>query len=150
VGGGHRQATRTGPQIEQVRLLRQTEGQERFDQVLGLGARDQDGRRDPERQRPELLRAGEVLERLVGGPPRREGPEPGRGVGLDGRVGVGMQPGAIGAENVRQQRFRLACGLGDAAGGENLAPLLDEGRRGPAAFGLPFQTRTSSFRDSAW
>ena len=37
-----------------------------LDELLGLGARDEDGGRDAQRERVELLLAGDVLDRLIG------------------------------------------------------------------------------------
>ena len=89
--------------------LRAGEVEDGFDEVLGLGARDEDVGCDAEGEAEELLRAGEVLERMLRG---AAGDERAEGVEVSGGevvVSMGEEPGAIAVEDVGEQGLGVAA-----------------------------------------
>jgi hypothetical protein len=95
--------------------LRAGPGEDGFDEMFGLGARDEDVGGDAEGEAEELLMAGEVLEGLVRGAAGDEGAEGFEGGGIDGVVRVGEEPGTIAVEGVGEEGFGFAAG--DVHGG---------------------------------
>ena len=98
-----------------------------FDEVLGLGARDEDVGRDAQGEAEELLRAGEVLEGMLGSAAGDEGPE---GVEVGGGqviVGVGEKPGAVAMQDVGEQGLSVAAG--DGGGGFEECVAESHGQR---------------------
>jgi hypothetical protein len=94
--------------------------QDGFDEVLGLGAGDENGGRDAEREAEEFLMSGDVLDGLVA-------EAPGDGFEVEGELGggevafrVGEERGAGKAEGVEEEQFGVACSGGAEAldGGE--------------------------------
>jgi len=77
-----------------------------FDDVLGFGAGDQDVGCNFELEAPEFLLAGEVLCWLAGGV-ASEKREEALGVRIgDLLFGMRVEPGAVAAEDMEQQKFR--------------------------------------------
>jgi hypothetical protein len=92
-----------------------------FDEVLGLGARNEDVGGDAEGEAEELLRSGEMLERFLLSAAGDDGAE---GVEVKcGKVVVGMgeQPGTVSMEDVREQGFGVAAGDGGGGFEESVA-----------------------------
>jgi hypothetical protein len=83
-------------------------GEDGFDEKLGFGAGDEDGGRDVERERIELLLAGDVLDGLVGEAAKDEALVAGLLVEGEDAAGVGVQRGAGDAQRVQQQQQRVA------------------------------------------
>ena len=79
-----------------------------FDEEFRFGAGNEDGRRDMERERIELLLAGNVLDGLVGEAAKDEALVVGLLVEGEDAAGVGMQRGAGDAQHVQQQQQRVA------------------------------------------
>src|SRR5438094_266639 len=78
-----------------------------FDDVLGFGARNQDIGRDFELKSPKFLLAGEVLRRFAS---RAAGNECEDAIGVhagDLLFGMGVEPGTVAAQGMKQQEF---CG----------------------------------------
>ena len=115
--GGERDGDRAGAgaDVGDVKMrvgLGAGEVEDGFDEMLGFGAWDEDFGGDAEGEAEELLRAGEVLERMLrgaAGDERAEGVEVRRGQVV---VGVGEEPGTVAMQDVGEQ------GLGVAAGDE--------------------------------
>ncbi len=100
-----------GADVEQAKglELRLGPGEHGFDEVLGLRARDEDGGGDAEVETEELLRAGEVLQRLAGGAAEEEGLE---GVALllrERGFRVCDEPSARLVERVSEEKLRVAA-----------------------------------------
>ena len=92
-----------------------------FDEMFGFGAGDEDGGRDAEGETEELLRAGDVLQRLLRGAAGDEGAE-GLELGwVDGVVCVGEEPGAVAVERVGEEGFGVATGDGGGGFEEGVA-----------------------------
>jgi hypothetical protein len=86
-----------------------------FDEELGFGAGDEGVTGDAEREAVKLLRAGEVLKRLLGGATGGEGAERREQGGGQVGFGVGDEPGAVAEEDVGEEGLGFAAG--DAGGG---------------------------------
>jgi hypothetical protein len=86
-----------------------------FDEELGFGAGDEGVGGDAEGEAVEVLYAGEVLERLVGGSAEDEGVEGCEVVRAELGAGVGEEPGAIVGEEVGEEGLGVAAG--DVGGG---------------------------------
>jgi len=92
-----------------------------FDEVFGLRAGNEDVRGDAEAKAEELLRTGEVLERMLHGAARGQGAkgvEVARGEVV---VGVGEEPGAVAMEDVGEQGLGIATGDGSGSFEERVA-----------------------------
>jgi hypothetical protein len=85
-------------------------GEDCFDEVLGLGAGDEDGGRDAQRQAVELLLAGDVLDGLVGQASRDCRLVCGLLFGCELTIRIDVELRAGDAERVQQQRERIAGG----------------------------------------
>jgi hypothetical protein len=92
-----------------------------FDEVFSFGARDEDVARHAEGEAEELLRAGEVLQRMLRGAAGGEVAE-----GIEVRrgeivVGVSEEPGAVAVEDVGEQGLGVAAGDGGRGFKERVA-----------------------------
>lgn len=117
-GEGDGDGAGTGADVRdaEVRVgLLPSEVEDGLDEMLGLGARDEDVGRDAECEAEELLGAGEVLERMLSGPACHEGAELVEVRRGEIVVGVGEEPGAIAMEYVGEERLGVAAG--DGGGG---------------------------------
>ena len=87
-----------------------------FDQLLGLGARDEDGGRDAEREPIELLFAGDVLDRLVGKTALNQRVVRGLLRGRELAFGVGELRCVGDSQRVAKQKRGVAGGIGAQIG----------------------------------
>ena len=77
-----------------------------FDQVLGLGARDQHAGIDLERQPPELLPPGQVLHGDAIGAALEQIVILGELGRAESMLGMRVEPGAVAPEQVQQEQLR--------------------------------------------
>ncbi len=142
-GEGDRDVAAPGAQVQDGALRPGRKGNDRFDQELCFGTRDEDSRAHPERQRPEFLPTGQVGQRgsrrapndqfevPIGGP----GGKPELGMGVEGFLGKSGRveeenPGVdVGAGNALQE-----TGPEEEELAERLRP---RGRRGDHRPSLP-------------
>ena len=118
--GGERDGDRAGAGADigdmKMRVgLGAGEVEDGFDEMLGFGTGDEDVGGDAEGEAEELLRASEVLKRMLrgaAGDERAEGVEVRRGQVV---VGVGEEPGAVAMQDVGEQGLGVAAG--DDGGG---------------------------------
>ena len=87
-----------------------------FDEVLGLGAGDENGWSDAEGEAVEFLLAGDVLDWLVFEAASDEGVVGGLLGGREGAVGIGEEGGAGDVERVQEQEERVAGRFGAKVG----------------------------------
>jgi hypothetical protein len=98
----------TGSEVEGARLPVDRHPQEcELDQRLGLGPRDQHGRRHAQRQSPELAHAGEIGDGLAVAAALREREECRFLPGGERLVAVRDEPRAVPGERVRHQDLRI-------------------------------------------
>ena len=86
-----------------------------FDEMLGLRAGDEDIGGDAKGEAEELLRASEVLERMLGGAAGDERAEGAEVSECEVVFAVGEEPGAVAMEDVGEQGLGVAAG--DRGGG---------------------------------
>lgn len=112
LGQGQRDRTTAGAKIQHTAPGQATEGERPLDEQLRLRSRDEDGGSHRELERPELPCPDDVRERL----PCRAAIEQRSVAGLLGRLhpvlAVGAQPGAIRAEDVREEQLRIEASAG--------------------------------------
>ena len=89
-----------------------------FDEELGFGTGDERVAGDAEVQAVELLLAGEVLDRFLGGATGDEGAVGQEESGGEFGVGVGDEPGAVAEEEMGEERLGLAAIDGGGGFGE--------------------------------
>src|SRR6185437_6491767 len=87
----------------------------------GLRAGNEDVRGDAEAKAEELLRTGEVLERMLHGAARGEGAEGVEVARGEVVVGVGEEPRAVAMEDVGEQGLGIASGDGSGSFEERVA-----------------------------
>jgi hypothetical protein len=87
-----------------------------FDEMLGLGARDEDGGGDVESEAVELLFAGDVLKVLVGEAAVDCGFVGGLLDRCEGAIGVGIEGGTGDPERVEEEDEGVAGGVGAEVG----------------------------------
>lgn len=105
-----------------------------FDEVFGFGAGDEDVRGDAEGEAEEFLRAGDVLERLLGGSAGDEGAEGFEVFGREIVFGVREEPGPVVMEGVGEKGFGVAAGDGGGGFEERVAESHREMRIAPSSF----------------
>jgi hypothetical protein len=138
-GEGQRNGSGAGADVEDLeRLVVRDAVQDGFDEVLGLGSRDEGRGGDFEVEAEELLLAGDVLERLVAEAAVEERLVGGALLGREGTVGMSEEGGAVDLEEMEEQEFGVARGLlaevrtcGEQGGGvgEGLAEVHEWKRR---------------------
>src|SRR5579863_6642574 len=92
--------------------------QNRFDQVLGFGAGDEDGGSDDEIHAPEFLMAGDVLRGDAAGALGESGFVSSGLTGGQLALGVSVEIGAVAVESEHQKEFGVQAWGRDVVGGE--------------------------------
>jgi len=110
----------TRAEIEAARSGRVAQRERGLDQRLGVGARHQRLRREPEAQPPELGLAEDAPDRLAGEPARGEGRQPRRRGLAERLLGMGeevvaREPGRLEEEDARIERRLVEAGGGEGA-----------------------------------
>jgi len=127
-GKGEGDASGAGADVEDAEVcvgqvfladrLDSSEFENGFDDVFGLGTRNQNRRRDDEVHTPEFLMAGDVLRRNSTGALGKGSVIASRFVGGELALVVSVEIGAVAVESEHQEQFCIQTRRGNVVGGE--------------------------------